>query len=199
MTATLSDRLDQMVELYVAPWRDAGHSEPYPYLTLGDPATDAELDELERAIGRLLPAEARDVYKWHNGCTVWLVPDIGFYNMQVARSIYDITKKQEFLPPLSNATEQLEASELFAIFNVDKPSLCVRTTVDERIAASPVYFLDFEMDQFTMAAKSISDLVAQFIREFEAGHAELTEHGIMWTNGPGAFSFFDRSMVPYGG
>jgi hypothetical protein len=198
VTASLSERLDQMVKLYVAPWRDAGHSEPYPYFTLGNPATDAELDELERAIGRLLPTEARDVYKWHNGCIVWLVPGIGFRNMRLARSIYDITKKQEFVPPLSNGAELLEASELFEIFNVDKPSLCVRTTVDERIPASPVYFLDPEMDQFTMVAKSISDLVDRFIRELEAGHVQLTEHGIMWTSEAGAFSFF-RSMAPYGG
>jgi hypothetical protein len=187
-----------MVELYVGPWRNAGHSDSYPYLTLGDPATDNELDEPERAIGRLLPVEARDVYKWHNGTIVWLVPDIGFKNIRLAGSIYDITKKQKSLPPLSNGAEQLDARELFEIFDVDKPSLCVRTTVGERIPTSPVYFLDPEMDQFTMAAKSISDLVEHFIRELEAGHVELTEHGIMWTSEAGAFSFFDRSMTPYG-
>lgn len=194
----LAERLDHMVRLYVAPWSKAGHSDPYPYLTMGDPATDHDLDELERAIGRLLPAEARDVYKWHNGTIVWLGPDIGFKNVGLARSIYDITKKQKALPPLSNGAHQLDARELFEIFDVDKPSLCVRTTVGERLTTSPVYFLDPEMDQLTMAARSISDLVEHFISELEAGHVELTKHGIRWTSEAGAFSFFDRSMTPYG-
>jgi hypothetical protein len=192
--ATLPERLDRMVELYLAPWTDAGHSEPYPYMTLGNPATDAELDELERAIGRLLPTEAREVYKWHNGCIVWLVPNIGFDNIRMARAIYDITKK-EVLPPLSNGTEHLEARELFAIFDVDKPSLMVRTTIGERIPASAVYFLD--VDRFTLVSESINGFVEHFIRELGTAGVELTEHGIRWKTESGDARVFDPTHAPW--
>jgi hypothetical protein len=194
--ATLSERLDRMVELQVAPWKDAGRRDPYPYLKLGDAATENELDDLERAIGRMLPTEVRELYKWHNGCVVWLVPDIGFRNLGLALSIYEIEKKAKSLPRLSNSNGRIEPDELFTVLDVDKPSLCVRTTLGERIPASPVYLLD--VDQLTMVSKSLSALIEHFIGELEAGHVELTEHGIRWASTAGAFSFFDRSMVPYG-
>ena len=195
---TLSERLDHMVELYVAPWRDAGHSNPYPYLTQGDPATDDELDEMERAIGRLLPDEAREIYRWHNGCGVWLVPNVGFPMLRLSRTVYDVTKEVRRLPDLSNAADQVRPHELFAVFNTNKPLLCVRTTVGQRAPVSPVYYLDMENFDFIVVSKSISALVEHFIDELEAGHVELTEHGIMWTAERGVFSFFEGSMVPYG-
>jgi len=194
--ATLSERLDHMVELYVAPWKDAGHSDPY--LTLGNPATNNELDDFEEAIGRLLPAEARDVYRWHNGVGVWLVPDVGFPQLRIARAVFEVTKNIEQLPTLSNAADQIEPLELLAVFNIDKPSLCVRTTVGQRVPVSPVYYLDLENFDFIEVSKSISALIEHFIDELQAGHVELTEHGIHWKTARGAFSFFHGSMVPFG-
>ena len=57
----LSDSLHQ-----IAQWL-AGHAPRILHESLNPPATEADLDALETALGRPLPADYRALYRWHNG------------------------------------------------------------------------------------------------------------------------------------
>jgi cell wall assembly regulator SMI1 len=145
-------------------------------------------------MGRQLPEEVRNLYLWHDGCAIWMVPDLGFRGLKSSLQAFSMIQNLD-LPELSNAEVTFERGSLFPVFDMDKPAFAVRTTRGSRERQSPLYLLDFEMSQLTMVARSVTAFIAHLVRELEASNFLVTEHGLTWRHDPLMVS---RTMTPIG-
>lgn len=97
------------------------------------------------------------------------------------------------LPPLSNAGIKGPQGRMFPVFDMDRVLLAVALTTGSAGDQTPLYYLDFEMDQLTMIARSIGAYIGRLLRALEAGDFEVTRHGLQWTRDPIEVS---SSMTP---
>jgi hypothetical protein len=191
----LRDRLDRLVSLHEAAYRDAGETDWR--VGLRPPLREDDLDRVENQIGRLLPQEARAMYLWHDGCMPWIAPDFSFNPLSVAARIYRPIADFGLHNLTNGGGGKIDRAALFPVLNIDTVTFSVLTTVDRREPASGLYASLFdEIVDITLVANSIRGLVEQLIAEFEAGHFEHTEHGVRWTRD--VFSWFRQDMEPLG-
>lgn len=190
----LGERLERLVSLHEAAQRRAG--DPDWKVGLYAPATEAQLDRIDAHLGRLLPEEARELYLWHNGCGYTaFVPGVDFQKLEVAYQWWLPTRQLATPFEVTNRQGAIEVRVLFPVFNINKLSLDVMTSVERRAKSSPLYLLDLEMTRLTLQAHSIRNFIEHLIGLFEHGYVESTEHGLRWTREPYSF---DPSMTPYG-
>lgn len=183
-----NERLERLVAAYEAAVEAAGATWDFSPRA---PASDEELDEIEASVGRLLPQEAREMYRWHNGLGSWLAPEIDFSHVDLARELYSIQCID--LPAVSNACQEIiPVGVLFRVLNLDKVTLDVATTVDVRAPTSRVYYLDFEMGLLTCISETITDLIEEVTIELQRGGVH--RHG---GSVRGAFAY-SPDMVPFG-
>lgn len=131
---------------------------------------------------------------WHDGCIVWLVPHLSFRGLQRSHAGYQRLRDAE-LPGVSNDSQKIPRGALFPVFDMDRAAIAALTFESPGQPTSPLYLLDFEMDQLTMVAHSMGAFINHLVRELETGNFEITEHGLMWKRDPLRFS---RSMTPLG-
>jgi cell wall assembly regulator SMI1 len=163
---------------------------------LGPPASDSDLEGVEAEMSRRLPDDARQLYRWHDGCLVWIAPALGFANVGQALATYQLIRDYGLLPELSNDTQTVKSDQLFPIFNIDKVHLCVSVTERARNAVSPVYLLDVEMDQLTHVARSVGDFLDHLLRELDNGNNMVAkQYDVNWAHDPFRF---DSHMIPFG-
>jgi hypothetical protein len=186
----LSSVLDRLVSIQNSAYTSASAS---IHIDLKSPATDEDLDRVEARTGRYFADEVRELYRWHDGCAVFLVPDISFRGLR--RSLDRYLMVGDFqLPQPSNFTDRIEPIELFPVLDRDRVALPVMTTSKSRQPTSPLFLLDFEMDQLTMVARSLTDFVEFLLHELERGNYEMTKYGLQWRRPPP----FSRDMTPIG-
>lgn len=190
------DRLDRLISLYEAAYRVG---EPNWRVGLRPPASDDELDRIEEQLGRLLPEEARQLYRWHNGCITSIAPAFDFHSAELAHEVhlslqYGVTRGYR-LPDLTNGPETFDTAALFPVFNINKVLINVLTSSARRASTSALYLLDAEFDRLTKVALTVGDFIEHLIQELEAGYVNYTIHGVMWTRDPYRF---DPAMEPYG-
>lgn len=186
-----SEQLDRLVSIQNSAYESAGST---TRIELNPPASDSDIARAEVRIGRQLPEEVRMLYRWHDGCAVWLVPSLGFRGLGASSQAFSIIQGLE-LPELSNSEVTFESGSLFPVFDMDKPSLAVIATRGARERESGLYVLDFEMGQLTMIARSMRAYIAHLLSELEAGNFVVTVHGLKWKRDPFRLS---RTMTPIG-
>jgi hypothetical protein len=163
-------------------------------------ASDTDLDRIEEQLGRLLPDEARQLYRWRNGGGITsIAPDLDFPSLELAlklrRSLdYAVTRGYR-LPDLTNGPDKLDIAALFPVLHINKGFLHVLTTLGDRAPTSALYMLEAESDTLTKVAITIGDLIDELIQALQAGHISYTIHGVLWTRDPLSF---DLAMEPYG-
>lgn len=192
----LGDRLDRLISLYEAAYRVGV---PGWRAGLRPPAGDDDLDRIEKQVGRLLPEEARQLYRWHDGCTTSIAPDLDFDSLELSHKVYGslqyaVTRGYR-LPDLTNGPEKFDTLALFPVFNINKVLLNVLTNSAIRASTSALYMLEAESDTLTKVAHTIRDFIEQLIQSLEEGYVNYTIHGVMWTRDP---LRFDLAMDPYG-
>lgn len=187
----LSEQLDRLISIQNSAYESAGST---TRIQLNPPASDSDIARAEALIGRQLPEEVRTLYRWHDGCAIWLVPSVGFRGLGASSQAFSIIQPLE-LPELSNGEVTFESGSLFPVFDMDKPSLAVIAARGSRQRESALYVLDFEMGQLTMVARSMSAYIAHLYSELEAGNFVVTVHGLKWKRDPIRFS---RTMTPIG-
>ena len=187
----LRNRLERLISLYQAVYRVG---EPNWHADLQPPARDESVDRIERLLGRLLPEEARELYRWHDGGISSIAPTLRFDSVEWAYKVYEPMRNFP-LPKPTNALDAIETGALFPVFNIEKALFTVPTTSGHIAPSSALYILLLEFNRLTVVAHSIRDFIDHLIREFEEGHAEYAVHGVRWTHDP--YRFHD-GMEPYG-
>ncbi len=194
--AALPDRLDRLISLYEAAYR---LGEPNWRVDLRPAASDKDLDRIEEQLHRLLPEEARHLYRWRNGGITSIAPALDFHSAELAHkehlSLHHVARHGYQLPNLTNGPETFDTVALFPVLNINKVLLNVLTASPGRAPTSAVYLLDAESDALTKIALTIRDFIEHLIKELEGGYVEYTIHGVMWTRDPFRF---DPAMEPYG-
>ncbi len=194
--SALPGRLDRLTSLYEAAYRVG---EPNWRVELRPPASDEDLDRIEQRLGRLLPEEARQLYRWHDGSITSIAPALDFHFVELALKVYGSLQygvtRGDRLPDLTNGPETFDTTALFPVFNLNKVLLNVLTTSAARASTSALYLLDAESDALTKVAHTIRDFIEHLIQELEGGYVNYTIHGAMWTRDPYRY---DPAMEPYG-
>ena len=91
---------------------------------------------------------------------------------------------------------EINLAALFEVLNINKMPFMVLTTESQRERTSPVYVSLFEdLDDVTMVAHGLSDLLTHLIEELESGNTKGTPHGLRWVQDPFQFK---TDMKPYG-
>src|SRR2546430_4702349 len=181
----LGDRLDRLTSLYETAYRVG---EPNWHVGLRPPARDDDLDRIEEQLGRVLPEEARQLYRWHDGSITSIAPALDFASVELALEVYGslqygVTRGYR-LPDLTNGPERFDTAALFPIFNLNKVLLNVLTASAARPSTSAFYLLDAESDVLTKVAHNNRDFIQHLIQELEGGYVSYTVHGVMWTRDP---------------
>ena len=162
-------------------------------IALKPAALDRDLRRLDERLGRQLPDEVRTLFSWHDGCSVFLVPGVLYrgseWSIETFESISNIR-----LPALSNAVGTGQPGTLLPLFDMDRVLLTVALP-PEPAGETPLFYLDFEMDQLTMIARSVGAYVLRLLRALEAGNFEVTHHGLRWAHDPTEIS---PEMTPFG-
>jgi hypothetical protein len=188
--------LDRLISLYEKAYR---LGEPDWRVDLSPPASDDALDRIETELGRLLPEEARQLYRWHDGCSPSIVPDLRFNRVKVALEMhlslqYAATHGYR-LPSVTNRPETLEPAALFPVFNIDKTMFNVVTASSRRASTSALYLLDAEFNALTKVAFTVGGFIEHLVEELQRGNVNYTAHGLRWNRDPYRF---DPMMDPYG-
>ena len=186
---SLSTRLDRLVSIQNSAYERAGSNFR---IELERPATGPEIERIEAQVGQRLPDELRTLYSWHDGCSVFLVPGVLYrgsgWSSDAFASICNFR-----LPALSNAGGERPPGKMLPVFDMDKPLLAVALTPESADSKAPLFYLDFEMDQLTMIARSTGAFIGRLLQELESANFDVTRHGLRWTRDPLALS---RSMTP---
>jgi hypothetical protein len=186
---SLPARLDRVVSIQNSAYERAGSP---IQIVLNPGALDAEIERLEKRLGRRLPDETRTLYSWHDGCSVFLVPGLLYRGSEWSIGVFSSISNVR-LRALSNAVGIRPEGKMFPVFDMDKVLLTVELTPSSSEGPTPLYCLDFELDQLTMIARSIDAYVALLLRALESRNFEVTRHGLRWTRDPIGLS---RTMTP---
>ncbi len=189
---SLIDLMERMLSLYESAHEGSGVD---AHVQRRQPLTEEDLKAFESRVRRLLPDEAHQLYRWHDGCVVYIAPLIGFLPFHVAAKSYDVLHRGK-LPEVSNAPGWQPIGPIFPLLDVYDMPLCVPTSADDHLKHAPLYYLDLENDQLTLLAWTVREFVEDVIIRLESGQTEHTEHGVFFTGS--AVYRFDPVMAPIG-
>ncbi len=186
-----SEQLDRIASIQNAASESAGSSFR---VDLKPPATARDIDRIESRLGSLLPTDVRDLFAAHDGCAIWIAPGVGFAGLERSLHMHS-TIRDLPLPRLSNGNRAIDANTFFPILDMDKVLLAVATSRGPRELSSPLYLVDYEMDQLTIVARSVGDFISYLLNELDEGNFEVAKNGPAWKQDPLRFS---RTMTPIG-
>lgn len=188
---SLRARLDRVVSIQNSAYARAGSP---LQIALKPAALDSDIQRLEGQLGGQLPDEVRTLFSWHDGCSVFLVPGVLYRGSEWSSEAFASISKMR-LPALSNADGTGQPATLLPVFDIDRVLLTVALTTEPAGDQTPLFYLDFEMDQLTVIARSIGAYVLRLLRALEAGDFEVTPHGLRWAHDPIEIS---PEMTPIG-
>jgi hypothetical protein len=102
------------------------------------PVTEQDLSAFESRVRRTLPDEAHHLYRWHDGCVVYIAPLVGFLPFHVAAKSYEVLRSTQ-LPAVSNETGWQPSGPIFPLLDVYDTPLCALTSGDHRLEQTPLY------------------------------------------------------------
>ena len=159
-------------------------------LSLQEPATEEQIEELESAIGKTLPQDFKELYQWHNGLTS--EDNLGslFFGLdflpieQVLDEYYD-RESYDPIGPLEKYDKEIDPSNVlnphWIKFGFDgaHTGLYMDLAPSEQGKYGQIIFVDDEYDTAILVANSITELVANFVKDLEDGlyylHPEALE------------------------
>jgi len=195
MTRGLAWFLDALVRRLDEAAKSA-QTEPFGSCLL--PPIDPEALALaECAVGRQLPGEVQELYRWHNGGgSASVFPSIHFGSLAHALEAH-LSLASFPLPPVSNGGTDPGVGDLLPVFdsNLD---LCAELPRPGEPAshAAALYCVDLERDQLTRLSTSLLGFVQHVL--FRLDHVGLvrTDCGLVWAD-EDWFAFPSPAMEPW--
>ncbi|TDX87301.1 SMI1/KNR4 family protein [Epilithonimonas xixisoli] len=160
-------------------------------LSLQNPATENEVKELEKTIGKELPADFKQLYLWHNG----LNDDENFGSLFYGMDFYPINKIiSEYLDKkenysnlnivLKNADKEIKTANIYNIdwikfaFDGSHTHLYLDLTPTQCGQYGQIIFIDDEYEIGILVAGSTSHLIENFANDLEQELYHLNEDAL---------------------
>lgn len=160
--------------------------------SLNPPATENQLNELEKLVGSTLPDDFKMLYQWHNGLNTQknfgsLFYGYNFWDLDTVIQYYqsNLDDKEYRESVVEYCTDCDKAINLKGF--IDNPKwiqfahdgsrtgFYLDLNPDESGVVGQVIFLDFDSNVIFVMANSVSDFVQQVNADMQAGHYYLDE------------------------
>jgi hypothetical protein len=179
MTTDLHHALEELTRRLDAASIAAG-LRPYSQ-QLHEPAHPSVLDRAEHELERLLPAEVRDLFAWHDGAELDLAPSCYFQGL--SNSVSARRDLLQFpMPRAANAAFCPDAEDLLPIFSTDGADYCVELSNrgSSRIDTTSVYYLDLERDLLVQMATTLRAFIVHITLRLDDPGLERRPYGLDW-------------------
>lgn len=160
-------------------------------LSLQKPATEDEIKELEKVMGKTLPGDFKGLYRWHNGLNDQENFGSLFYGMDffpVSRIIDEYRyKKEQYASektPLKKADKEIDSATMYTAgwikfaFDGSHTGLFIDLAPTDQGNYGQIIFVDDEYETGILVANSTAELIRKFKDDLENNLYQLDEDAL---------------------